>query len=159
GIGHLFDVAMVSGDQRFAADLVQRGLDAADALVQAFHGLDRGLEHPGVTHHVAVGVVDDDDVVTLLLDGLDNAVGDLGGAHFGLQVIGGHAGRGNQDALFAFEGLFPTTGEEEGDVGILLGLGDAQLGLALFGQVFAQHVVQRRGREGAGGRNVGGILG
>src|SRR5690606_34736017 len=88
GIGHLFDVAMVSGDQRFAADLVQRGLDAAYALVQAFHGLDRGLEHPGVANHVAVGVVDDNDVVTLLLDGLDNAVGDLGGAHFWLQVIG-----------------------------------------------------------------------
>jgi hypothetical protein len=36
------------------------------------HGLDRRVEHAGVADHVAVGVVDHDHVITLVLDGVDD---------------------------------------------------------------------------------------
>ena len=109
--------------------------------------------------HVAVGVVDHDQVVALLLDGLDDAVGDFRRAHFRLEVVGGDVRRGDEDAFLALERLFPAAGEEEGDVGVLLGFGDAQLGLALLGQVFAKHIGQGFGLEGAGRRDARGVLG
>ena len=125
-IGHLLDVAVVGSDQRFTTHLVQRGDDAADTTVQALHGGHGGGEHTRVADHVAVGVVDNDYVIALILDGIDDLVGDFRRAHLRLQVISGDVRRGNQDALFASEGLFAATGEEEGDVGVLLGFGDAQ---------------------------------
>ena len=156
---HLLDVAVVGGDQCFAADPVQGFDDAADAFVQAFDRLDRRLEHAGVADHVAVGVVDDDHVEALVVDGFDDPVGDFRRAHLRLQVVGGHLRRRNQDAFLAGEGLFAATGEEEGDVGVLLGLGDAQLGLAVVGQVLAEHVGQRLGGEGGRGGNACRVLG
>ncbi|MNZ59880.1 hypothetical protein D3C78_779330 [compost metagenome] len=44
-------------------------------------------------------------------------------------------------------------------MGIFFGFGDAQLGLAVFRQVVAQHVFQAAGGEGRRGRNAGGVLG
>ena len=109
--------------------------------------------------HVAVGVVDHDHIKALLLDGFDDAVGHFRGVHFWLQVVGSDLRRRDQDALFAFERFFAATGEEERDVCILLCLGDAQLGLAVLRQVFAQNVVQAgRGKRG-GCRDFRRILG
>ena len=156
---HLLDVAVVGGDQGFAANLVEGRDNASDAGVQAFHRGHGGAEHPGVADHVAVGVVDDDHVITLLLNGFDDAVGDDRCVHLRLQVVGGDVRRRDQDALFALERLFAAAGEEEGDVGVFLGFGDAQLGLALLGQVFAEHVGQRLRFEGAGGLDARRVLG
>jgi len=44
-------------------------------------------------------------------------------------------------------------------VGILFGLGNAQLGFAVFGQVIAQYVFQTAGSKCAGCRDAGGVLG
>ena len=79
---------MVGRNQGFAADFFQRFDNPAHAGVQAFHGFDGGIEHAAVAHHVAVGVVDHDHVVTLVLNGIDDFVGDFGRAHFRLQVVG-----------------------------------------------------------------------
>ncbi len=155
---HLLDVAVIGGDQRFASDLFQRFNDPSDTLVQAFHRLDRGLEHAGVANHVAVGVVDDDHVVTLVLDGLDDAISHFGRAHFRLHVVSGDLRRRNQDALFARKGFLAAAGEEEGDVGVFLGLSNAQLGLAVVGEIFAEHVGQAFRGKRAGRRYTRGIL-
>ena len=99
-----------------------------------------------MTDHVAVRVVADDDVVLAALDGRNQLVGQLFGAHLRLQVIGSHFRARHDFAIFAGEaGLFATV-EEEGDVGVLLGLGDAQLGLSLLGQPLTQGVDQGGGR-------------
>ena len=112
-----------------------------------------------MANHVAVRVVADDDVVLAALDGADQLVGQLFGAHLRLQVIGGHFRAGDDLAVFTGEAIFFATVEEEGDVSVLLGLGDAQLGLALLGQPLAQGVDQGGGRVGAGGLDVGRVLG
>ncbi|MNP10208.1 hypothetical protein D3C76_1023490 [compost metagenome] len=44
-------------------------------------------------------------------------------------------------------------------MGVFFGFGDAQLGLAVFRQVVAQHVFQAAGGEGRRCRNAGGVLG
>src|SRR5690606_42003529 len=128
-----------AGGPRLAAALRQRGLGASDAGVESFRGLDRGVEHAGMAAHVAVGVVDDDDVVALLLDGLDDTVGDLRRAHLWLQVVGRNLRRGNQNALLPFEGLLAAAGVQEGHAGILYRCGDTPLRLALPRQVPANH--------------------
>ena len=86
-------------------------------------------------------------------------VGDFGGAHFRLQVVGGDFRRRHQNALFTRERLFTAAREEEGHMGILLGFCNAQLGFAVFGQVIAQYVFQAAGRECAGCRDTRSVLG
>ena len=44
-------------------------------------------------------------------------------------------------------------------MGVLLGFGDAQLGLAVVGQILAEHVGQRFRGEGGGRGNARGVLG
>ena len=58
---------------------------------------------------------------------LNHGVGNARGGHFGLQVVGGHFGRGHQDALFAGERLLHAAIEKVGDVRVLFGFGDAQI--------------------------------
>ena len=84
GVEHLVGVAVVGGNDALAAvpdDLVHH---AAGAFVHGLDGLDRRLHHACMAHHVAVGEVEDDDVVLLLVDALDDRVGHFIGAHLGL---------------------------------------------------------------------------
>ena len=133
---------MVGGQDHLAAGGQHRVDHLAGALVHGLHGLDGGVKHAGVAHHVTVGKVQDDHVILAALDPLDALLGHLGGAHLGLQVVGGHLGAGDDAAVLAGEGLFPAAVEEEGDVGVLLGLGDAQLGHAQVGDILAHDVGQ-----------------
>ena len=88
-----------------------------------------------MAHHVAVGEVQDDDVIGAGLDALNALGADLIGAHLRLEVIGGHLGRGHQHPVLAGEHGLAAAVEEEGHMGVLLGFGDAQLGHAHLAQV------------------------
>ena len=127
GVVHHFGVAVVGGDQHFAAGGARGVDDAADADVERFHRLARGVEVAGVADHVAVRVVADDRVVLAALDRLDQLVGDLGRAHLGLQVVGGDLRRRHQDAVLAGVDRLDAAVEEVRDVRVFLGFGDAQL--------------------------------
>ena len=148
GLAHLVGVAVVGSQQNLTTGGQNRVDDLAGAGVHSLNGLHSGLEDAGVTDHVAVGEVQDDHVVLAALDALDALVGNLEGAHLGLQVVGGNLGAGDQGAILALEGSLHAAVEEEGHMGVLLGLGDAQLGLAALGQVLAHHVGQALGLEG-----------
>ena len=141
-------VAVVGGEQHLAARGQHRADDPARALVHGLDGLDRRLEHAGVAHHVAVGKVQDDDVVFAALDAPHALVGHEVGAHFGLQVVGCHLGAGDEGPVLALEGRLDAAVEEEGHVGVFFGLGDAQLGEALFGQILAHDMGEGLGLEG-----------
>jgi hypothetical protein len=91
-------------------------------------------------------------------DRLDQAVRDLRRAHLRFQVVGGDLRRGHQYAAFAVERLLATAAEEKGHVGILLGLGDAQLRELPLRDPGAEHVVQRLRRKGAGDVEAGCVL-
>ena len=63
GLLHILGVAVVGGHHGDTAHL-QRGVHhLAHAGVHSLYGLDGGLQHAGVPHHVAVGEVQDDDVI------------------------------------------------------------------------------------------------
>ena len=108
--------------------------------------------------HIAVCEVQDDHVVLAALDALDALVSDLGGAHLRLEVVGGHLRAGDDTAVLALVGSLNTAVEEEGDMSVLLGLGDAQLGLAVLGQVLAQDVLQLNRRISDLAVGHGGII-
>ena len=101
-----------------------------------------------MAHHVGIGKVENHHVVLAALDALYRLLSYLICAHFGLQVIGGYLGGGDKAAVFVLVGGFHAAVEEEGYVSILLGLCDAQLGLALCRKILAQGVVKMLGLEG-----------
>ena len=131
-VDHHLGVAVVGGDQRDAALGQRRGDDPGGAGVGRLAGGDGRFQHAGVADHVGVGEVDDHEVEAPRLDRADHRVGDAGGAHLRLQVVGRHLRRGDQGALLAGEGLLAPAVEEEGDVRVLLGLGGVELGAAVL---------------------------
>src|SRR5712691_11390928 len=89
-LNKMFGITMVGGNQQ-AASHSQRCLhDAANAGIDYFNGLDRGLDYACMANHVSVGVVHDYQVVLPAADMLDGGIGNAGSAHFWLQVIGWH---------------------------------------------------------------------
>ena len=90
--------------------------------------------------HVAVGEVQNDNVILVFLDQGKNRLGNLICAHLRLEVEGGNLfgrRRRNENSVFAFELGFFAAVEEESYVGILLGFSNAQLSLSALGEVLA----------------------
>ena len=94
-----------------------------------------------MANHVAVGVVDYDEVIFLCADGVNQLVLDLVCAHLWLQVVGGNLGRWHEDAVLAFIRCLATAVEEECHVGILLCLGYMKLVLAVVCKILAEGVL------------------
>ena len=57
GIEHDLDVAVVSRDDRHHSLFPCRSADAAQALIEHFHGLDRGSDDSRMADHVGIRVV------------------------------------------------------------------------------------------------------
>ena len=142
GVAHVLGVAVVGDDDAGVAGGQGRFDHGAGTGVGGFHGFHHGLEHAGVAHHVGVGEVQHHKVGRLRLQLRHQRVAQVGGAHLGLQVVGGHFGRRAQDAPLARELILPAAREKERDVRVLLGFGNANLGFAVRGQHLAQGVVQ-----------------
>jgi hypothetical protein len=80
--------------------------------------------------------------VIAALNGGDELVCHFRGRHFGLQVIGRHFGRLRHEAILTVERHLAPAVQEEGHVGVLLGLGQTELGFSLHRHPFAQRVDQ-----------------
>ena len=85
-----------------------------------------------MTHHIAVGEVNHDEIVFLSLYRSHEFVFYLEGRHLWLQVIGSHLGRWNKDTVLSFVWCFAAAIEKERNVSILLSLCCMQLTLAEF---------------------------
>ena len=59
-VNHLFAVPMVSGDHQRATFCESRIDNPAYAGIHRFYGFDSGFENTGVTDHVTIGEVHDD---------------------------------------------------------------------------------------------------
>ena len=70
------------------------------------------------------------------------------GTHLGFQVISSYFGRRNQNTILSLERSFATAVKEESNMGVFLGLGDAQLGHAHLAQILAKAVFHADAREG-----------
>lgn len=155
---------MVRGDEERVSVLHTGVVDGLDGGVGGGDGLDGGFVDTGVSDHVGWGKVVHEELVLAFGDAGGELVGDGLGGHFGLEVVGGNFGGGDEVALFVFELLLDTAVanmvrvetegidirglQEEGDVGVFLGLGDVDLLDALLCEGLGQNVVHGLGWEG-----------
>ena len=98
-----------------------------------------------MAYHIRIGIVTYNDVVAPALDSLNEVIGHLYRAHLRFKVICGDMGRRHQDAILPLKGLFPTSIKEEGDMGIFLGLGNAQLMHTKLRDEIAKNILQALG--------------
>ncbi len=119
-----------------------------EAAVDGLDRLHRRRQHAGVTDHVGIGEVDQDEGVVALVELLEQRARQRLGAHLGLVIVGRDvARRRHEHAVLAFEGLLATVVEEEGDVRVLLGLRHAQLRKPRGGEDLAEDVRRHLGCE------------
>ena len=114
--------------------------DILHAIIHRMHGLCYCVIYTSVSHHVAIGEVNHDKVILLGIDGTHKLVLYLVSRHLGLEVVCCNFRRGHKDAVLIIIRSLATTIEEEGHMGILLGLGSMQLLLALTAEIFAKGV-------------------
>ena len=115
---------------------------SAHAGVNRFHGCLGGVEDACVTDHVAVGEVDNDDVVLAGEHAFNQSVAHFIGAHFRLEIVCRNGRRLDKHSVLALVLFLNASVEEEGYMGVLLGFGNAELGHAEGGNVFAEGVFQ-----------------
>ena len=127
GVDHLLGVAVVGGHHEQDARVLARGLEDAEAAVERLDRDDRLREFAGVAHHVGVGEVDDMGAELPVPERADRLLGDLRGAHLGVKVVRRSPPGRNEDPLLARIRLLDAAVEEVRDVGVLLGLGQAQI--------------------------------
>lgn len=112
--------------------------------------LDRRLIHTRMSHHVRRREIVHQEVVTPAADAFAQPLGHARGAHLGVFVVRGYLGRGDQVAFFAGELFLDAAVEEEGDVGVFLGLRHVVLLEALDREPLGEDVGHDLGREGDG---------
>ena len=132
---------MVRRDADLAADFLDGSDEAANAGVNRLNSLDDCREDTRMTDHVAVRVVEDDEVVLLGTDGLADLVRDLDGAHLRLEVIRSDLRARDEDAVLALVRLLDAAVEEERDVRVLLRFSDAELREAVVLDDLAERLV------------------
>ena len=132
---------MVRADKEDAADFLNGFHSGTDTFIDLLNRLDGCLEDAGVADHVRVGEVDDNDIIFAAADGRVQFLADFGRAHFRLEVIGRYRGRRNQDPVLILVGIFNTAVEEEGYMGIFLGLCQTQLLEAVGCQILTEGIV------------------
>ncbi len=159
GVDEELGVAVVGGDDPVGSVLFDGLVDTAKLGVDALDGADGGLDLAGVADHVGVGEVDDDDVEGGVGEGLDDDVGDALGGHLRGEVVGGDFLGLDELALFAGEGLFDAAVEKVGDVGVLFGLGDAEVAEVVDSHDVGEEVVHALGRDYHGELELGVVLG
>ena len=157
GVEHVLAVAVVCADEAAATELKNLGNALFEGFVNGLAGGDAGLQETGVAHHVGVSKVHDGDVV--VGNGVHKLICHFAYAHLGLEVVGSYlSGGGYEDAVLALELGFYSTVEEEGDVGVFLGLCNAQLLKAGGGNHLAEDVGELFLLEYHGGGVAGLVL-
>ena len=80
---HFVGVSVVGGDDGDTAEGADFFEESAERQVDGFDGDDGSVEVSGMSDHVAVGVVDADEVVAVSVERVDDGVGDFGAFHPG----------------------------------------------------------------------------
>lgn len=156
---HLLGVTVVGSDEKDVVVLDTGLVDGSNSSISSLDTLDSSLVDSSVSDHIGRGKVAHDEGVLAGLDLLGNFITNSSSRHLGFQVVGGDLGRGNQVTVLTVELGLGTSVEEEGDVGVLLGLGNVALGDLLLGEPLSKNVGHGLGREGDGEGEVALVLG
>ena len=120
-------IAVVSCDQNNVIMFDSLSHNLLHAAVNASYSLHDSVIYAGVADHVAVCVVEDDEILLVAVDSLDKLLGYDRGAHLRLKVICRNLRRRNQDSVLILERSLTTAIEEESHMGIFLSFGNTQL--------------------------------
>jgi hypothetical protein len=166
---HLLSVAVISSDEECVSALLALVVNLLDGLVGLCASLDSCLVDSSVADHVRWCEVVHEELKFASLNPLAELLGNSHGAHCGLEIIRRYLRRRNHLALLVLKLLLDTTVEEEGDVGVLLGLSDVALLDTLLSECLGEDIVHSLRREsnrecvagvvgGHGGeRDIGGV--
>ena len=136
---------MVGGDNAFAVELEQFRNNSTATFINRFDRFDSGCHNTGVTNHVGVGKVQNDQVKFAKAG--EELVRHLKRTHFGLQIVGRDFWRWDQLPLFARKRLFHPAIKEISHMRVFFRFGDAQLRLARHAHQFAEDVFEVFRRE------------
>ena len=89
-VEHEFGIAMISRHQHLATAALQRINNAPDTAINCLDRLDRSIKFTGMSDHIRVGIITDDDIVNTAFNRSNQLVGDFRRIHFRLHVIGWH---------------------------------------------------------------------
>ena len=139
-VAHHFEIAMIGGDDHGTTSIIDRGADFTEGMIDRLGRFQCGFEDTGMANHVWVGNVADDQIKGARSDRGSELGGEFRATHLRLQVVGRDSRRCDQHTFFTWERIFAPTIEEEGDMRVLLSLGDAQLLHSARGNHFWQGV-------------------
>ena len=122
GVQHLLSISVIGSNTKNVTSLFTSIVNSLDGLVGCTNSNNCSIVVTGMTNHVGRSKVAHDEFVFASLDNLGDLVGDTLDAHLGLLVVSGDLGRGDHVSFLALELLLDTTVEEEGNVGVFLGL-------------------------------------
>lgn len=149
---------MIGSDEENVAVLLSSLENGTDGSISGLNTLDSGLIDTSVANHIGGSEVVHDKIELLLSDALSHLLTDSGSRHLRLEIVGSNTGGGDKLALLAGELLLNTTVEEEGNVSVLLGLGNVALLELLLAKPLSKNVTHVLGRESNGEGIVGLVL-
>ena len=150
---------MIRRHEQHIPFLLARFVDLPDRGIGRFAAFYGGGVYACVADHVGGSEVVHEEFVVVRGDAGAELGGYAGGAHFGVEVVGGYFGGGDHVAVFAGELFFDAPVEEEGYVGVFFGFGDVALFDVFLSEVFGEDVAHVLGTESYGEGVVGFVLG
>ena len=139
---HLFAIAMVGSDEGDAPHLAGGFHHLSHATIHRLHRQARSFVDAGMPDHIAVGEVEDDDIIVAAFNPFHAGSSYFVGGHIRLHVIGSHLRRWDEHTILSGEHSFHAAIEEEGHMGILFRLCNAQLGQPQLGDVLPKDIFQ-----------------
>ena len=150
---------MIRSNEENIVVLLAGLINLTNGLVRSSNTLDSGIVDAGVTNHVGRGKVVHNELELVLADTLGHFLTHIRSTHLRFEVVRGDLGRGDHIPDLTGELLLDTTIEEEGNVGVFLGLSNVTLLDILLSEPLSEHVTHVLGREGDREGVVGLILG
>ena len=118
---------MVRRDQTFAVQIEQFGKNTRYAFINRLHRLDTGRNHSGVSNHIGIGEIEDNQIV--VGHARQHLLCEEPRTHLRLKIVGRHFRGRNDFTILVLERLFDSAVKEICDVRIFFRLGDTELRL------------------------------
>ena len=136
-----FNVAMVRSDNHRPADFEDSWDNDREAFIGSFNRFDGSFFIAGVSHHIRVGIIDENEIIFVFGQCGDESLGDLRGTHFRNLIKMRDGRRRDEKTILPGECLFVSTVEKVGDMGVFFRLGYAELLLFVETEGFAEAVL------------------
>ena len=132
---HIVAISMIGSKNHSVIILVAERNDVSDDAIQFFYRFDDGIHLSGMTYHIAVSEIYDDEIEVFGVR--DELFVDLLCGHLRIQIIRRHFMRRNENIFFAIKHYLSVAVEEFRDVSEFLGLCEMQLTKLMLGNDFS----------------------